>query len=73
MTVLVVAEHDNNSLQAVTRHAVTAAAQCAGEVHVLVAGHHASEVARAVSQVAGVAKVLHADSPVATSKAGSRR
>ena len=62
MTVLVVAEHDNNSLQAVTRHAVTAAAQCAGEVHVLVAGHHASEVARAVSQVAGVAKVLHADS-----------
>jgi len=63
MTVLVVAEHDNNSLQAVTRHAVTAAAQCAGEVHVLVAGHHASEVARAVSQVAGVAKVLHADSP----------
>ena len=63
MTVLVVAEHDNHTLQAVTRHVVTAAAQCGGEVHVLVAGHQASEVAQAASQIAGAAKVLHADSP----------
>jgi electron transfer flavoprotein alpha subunit len=40
---------------------VTAAAQCGGEVHVLVAGHHAAGAAQAAAQIAGVAKVIHAD------------
>ena len=63
MTVLVIAEHDNQHLQAATCNAVTAAAQCAGEVHVLVAGHQAGAVAEAAARIAGVAKVLHADAP----------
>ncbi|MEY3488543.1 MAG: hypothetical protein RL655_111, partial [Pseudomonadota bacterium] len=40
----------------------TAALACGGEVHVLVAGHNAAGAAQAATQVAGVAKVLHADS-----------
>jgi electron transfer flavoprotein alpha subunit len=40
---------------------VTAAAQCGGEVHVLVAGHNAGAAAAAAAQIAGVAKVIHAD------------
>ena len=63
MTALVIAEHDNASLQPATLHAVTAARQCGGDVHVLVAGHNAAAAAQAAAQVAGVAKVLHADGP----------
>ncbi len=59
MTVLVIAEHDNASLKAATLNTVTAALQCAPDVHVLVAGHNAGAAAAAAAQIAGVAKVLH--------------
>jgi len=61
MTALVVAEHDNTSLKAATLNTVTAAAACGGDVHVLVAGEGAGAVAQVAAQIAGVAKVIHAD------------
>ena len=61
MTALVIAEHDNASLKGATLNTVTAALACGGDVHVLVAGHNAGPAAAAAAQVAGVAKVLHAD------------
>ena len=61
MTSLVIAEHDNAHIKGATLNTVTAAAQCGGEVHVLVAGANAGEAAKAASQIAGVAKVIHAD------------
>lgn len=61
MTTLVIAEHDNHALKGSTLNTVTAAAQCGGYVHVLVAGHNAGAVASAAAQIAGVSKVLHAD------------
>ncbi|MDC7717103.1 electron transfer flavoprotein subunit alpha/FixB family protein [Vogesella sp. DC21W] len=61
MAILVIAEHDNQSLKAGTLNTVTAAAKL-GEVHVLVAGHNAAAAADAAKAVAGVAKVLLADS-----------
>jgi electron transfer flavoprotein alpha subunit len=61
MTTLVIAEHDNLHLKPATLNAVTAAAQCGGEVHILVAGANAKAVADQAAQVAGVAKVLLAD------------
>jgi electron transfer flavoprotein alpha subunit len=61
---LVIAEHDNVSLKAATLNTVTAAAQAAGEVHILVAGSHASPAASAAAQIAGVTKVIHAESEV---------
>ena len=61
MSALVIAEHDNHSLKGATLNTVTAALACGGDVHVLVAGQDAGEAAKAASQVAGVAKVLHAD------------
>ena len=63
MTVLVIAEHDNVSLHAATRHAVGAARLCGGDVHRLVAGHDCVPAARAASRVAGVAKVWLASAP----------
>ena len=62
MTVLVIAEHDNASIKPATLNTVTAAAACGGDVHVLVAGHNAAEAAKAAGQIAGVSKVIHADS-----------
>ena len=61
MTALVIAEHDNSSLKGSTLNTITAAIQCGGDVHVLVAGHNAAAAAQAAAQIAGVAKVLHAD------------
>ncbi|MBC3872793.1 electron transfer flavoprotein subunit alpha/FixB family protein [Undibacterium flavidum] len=61
MTTLVIAEHDNASLKGSTLNTITAATQCGGDVHVLVAGHNAGAAAQAAAQIAGVAKVLHAD------------
>ncbi len=61
MTALVIAEHDNASIKGATLNTVTAAAQCGGDVHVLVAGHNAAEAAKAAAQIAGVSKVIHAD------------
>jgi electron transfer flavoprotein alpha subunit len=63
MTALVIAEHDNKSLKPATLNTVTAALACGGDVHVLIAGAGCAEAARAAAQVAGVAKVLHADGP----------
>ena len=61
MAALVIAEHDNASIKGGTLNTVTAAIACGGDVHVLVAGANAGAAAQAASQIAGVAKVLHAD------------
>ena len=61
MSVLVVAEHDNSALKSATLNTVAAATKIGGEVHLLVAGHNAAAAASAAAQVAGIAKVLHAD------------
>jgi electron transfer flavoprotein alpha subunit len=61
MSVLVIAEHDHGTLKGATFNTVTAASQCGGDVHVLIAGHNAGGAAQAAAQIAGVAKVVHAD------------
>jgi electron transfer flavoprotein alpha subunit len=63
MVALVIAEHDNASLKGVTLNTVTAASQCGGEVHVLVAGSGCGAVAEQAAKIAGVSKVLVADAP----------
>jgi electron transfer flavoprotein alpha subunit len=61
MSVLVVAEHDNESLAAATLNTVTAAGKLSDDVHVLVAGENCSAAAAAAGQIAGVTKVRCAD------------
>jgi electron transfer flavoprotein alpha subunit len=61
MAALVIAEHDNAGVRPATLNTVTAALACGGDVHVLVAGANAGAAAQAAAQIAGVAKVLHAD------------
>ncbi|MGN8084388.1 electron transfer flavoprotein subunit alpha/FixB family protein, partial [Variovorax sp. 22077] len=63
MTALVIAEHDHATVKPATLNTVTAALACGGDVHILVAGANAAEAGKAAAQIAGVAKVIVADSP----------
>mgnify|MGYP003393057966 CR=1 FL=1 len=63
MSILVLAEHNNNSLHPATLHAVTAAAELGGDIHILVAGANASTVSTQAASVAGVKKVLYSEAP----------
>lgn len=61
MSVLIIAEHNNQTLRKATLNTITAAAQLKKEVNVLVAGHQCQSVVDAVKQVKGVDKVWIAD------------
>ncbi len=63
MAALVIAEHDNATLKAATLNTITAAAQCGGEVAVLIVGSGCSAAAQAAAAVQGVSRVLVADAP----------
>ena len=63
MSILVIAEHDNVSIESATLNAVTAAAKIGGDVHLLVAGGNCAAVAGEAGKIAGVARVLLADAP----------
>lgn len=62
MSVLIIAEHNNQHLNPATLHAVMAATKF-GNVDLLVAGSNAAAVVEEAKQVAGVVKVLVADAP----------
>lgn len=61
MSVLVVAEHNNATLNPVTLAVVAAAQKIGGDITVLVAGAGCAAVADQAAKVAGVSKVLLAD------------
>jgi electron transfer flavoprotein alpha subunit len=63
MAILLIAEHDNQSLKAATLNTLGAAHQLEGEIHVLVAGAGCTAVGQAVAQLKGVTKVLLCDAP----------
>ena len=64
MTTLVVAEHDNASIKSATRNTITAAAELGAEITLLVVGTDCQAAANEAASIAGVAKVLVADSAV---------
>jgi electron transfer flavoprotein alpha subunit len=62
MAILLLADHDNQSLSDQTAKTLTAAAKIGGDVHILVAGKGAKAAADAAAKLAGVSKVLLAES-----------
>ncbi|TAU92791.1 electron transfer flavoprotein subunit alpha/FixB family protein [Rhizobium ruizarguesonis] len=62
MAILLLADHDNAGLSDQTAKALTAAAKIGGDVHVLVAGKGAKPAAEQAAKLAGVSKVLLAES-----------
>src|SRR6476469_9615822 len=63
MAVLVIADHDNQSVRDTTHKTVTAALQISPEVDILVLGENAQAAADAAAKITGVRKVLLAQSP----------
>lgn len=63
MSVLLLADHNNQSLGSATLKAMSAAKALGGDVHVLVAGSGCGAVAEQASKLEGAAKVLVADAP----------
>jgi electron transfer flavoprotein alpha subunit len=62
MSCLIVAEHDNSAINPVTAHVVTTARRIADDIHLLVAGSGCMSVAEQAARMAGVVRVLLADS-----------
>ena len=62
MAILLLADHDNTSLSDQTAKTLTAAAKIGGDVHILVAGKGAKAAADSAAKLAGVSKVLLAES-----------
>ena len=61
MSILVLAEHNNENLKEATKKAITAASKIANPVHVLVAGIDCKNAANDAASTEGVEKVLHAE------------
>ena len=64
MSILVVAEHDNNEIKGSTLNTVTAASEIGGDVSVLVAGSESLSAAEQASKIAGISSVIHVDDPI---------
>ena len=58
MSVLLIAEHNNKEVRPFTYNAITAASQINDDLHVLVLGHQADEVAKSLSEVPSVKKLF---------------
>jgi len=61
MSILIIAEHDNQQLSASVLPTITAARQLGDAITVLVAGQQCQAVAEAASRIAGVTRVWHAE------------
>ena len=64
MSVLLIAEHNNKEVKPFTLNAISAASQINEDVHVLVIGSNSEEVAKLISQVPNVKKVIHVNNSI---------
>ena len=64
MSVLLIAEHNNKEVKPFTYNAITAASQIDQDLHVLLIGHQADGVAKSLSEVPNVKKVIQIDNEI---------
>jgi len=64
MSVLLIAEHNNKEIKPFTLNAITAALQIDQELNVLVIGNKAEVVAKSISSIPKVKKVIHVDDQI---------
>ena len=64
MSVLLIAEHNNKEVKSFTLNAITAATEIDKDLHVLVIGNKADGVAKSLSEVPNVKKVIHIDNEI---------
>ena len=61
MSVLLIVEHNNKEIRPFTLNAITAASQIETDLHVLLIGNNCGDVAKSLSEMIAVKKVLHAE------------
>jgi len=61
MSVLLIAEHNNKELRPFTFNAITAASQIDTDLHVILIGDNCEDVAKSLSKISLVKKVLHVE------------
>ena len=61
MSILVIVEHDNGTVNAATLNTVAAAQAIGGDIDALVSGHNCSEAAEAAAAISGISKVIVSD------------
>jgi len=61
MSVLLIAEHNNKKVRPFTLNAITAASQIDTDLHVLLIGNNCGDVAKSLSEMSSVKKVLHTE------------
>ena len=64
MSVLLIAEHNNKEVKPFTLNAISAASQINEDVHVLVLGSNSDSVAKSISEVPNVKKIIHINNPI---------
>ena len=64
MSVLLIAEHNNKEVKPFTYNAISAASLINEDVHVLVIGSNSDDVAKSISQVPNVKKVIHVNNSI---------
>ena len=64
MPALLISEHNNVEVKPFTFNAISAASQINEDVHVLVIGSNSEEVAKSISQVPNVKKVINVNNPI---------
>ena len=64
MSALLIAEHNNKEVKPFTLNAITAASQIDQDLHVLVIGNSCEAVAKSISEIPNVKKVIHVDDEV---------
>ena len=61
MSILVIVEHDNGTVNAATLNTVAAAQAIGGDIDALVSGHNCSKAAAAAAAISGISKVIVSD------------
>ena len=64
MSALLIAEHNNKEIKPFTLNAITAASQIDQDLHVIVIGHSCETVAKTISEIPNVKKVIHVDDTI---------
>ena len=64
MSVLLISEHNNKEIKPFTLNAISAASQINEDVHVLVLGSNSDSVAKSISEVPNVKKVVHINNSI---------
>ena len=64
MSVLLIVEHSNKEVKPFTLNAITAASQIDQDLHAIVIGNKSERVAKSISEIPNVKKVIHVDNEI---------